>query len=42
MKKYDVPNFELILITSNDVLTASGPVSEQDDVLFDARSLTSR
>lgn len=42
MKKYDVPNFELILIANNDVLTTSGLASEQGDVLFDARSLQNR
>ena len=39
MKKYDVPNFELIVLATSDVLTTSGSASEQGDVLFDATSL---
>lgn len=39
MKKYDIPEIELVLTVDNDVLTTSGPVSVKDDVLFDARNL---
>ncbi len=39
MKKYDVPNFELISLATSDVLTTSGFASEQGDVLLDATNL---